>query len=174
DLGDYAYYADGQKVPLKTQGNSILVPTEEGLVPVPIEEFDVVMVDEQIMLVAEENPLKFVPVAVAIAALKKAGVAVTTTTIKAATVLIAAGKKVTAASVRGVVRAFSLIRKANEVLAREIGKRPLTWWSVTQWLEGQCILPWCAARTPGGPTGDFFCRNCAKSIGAQIYGPKIF
>ena len=43
-------------MPLKTQGNSILVPTEEGLVSVPIEEFDVVMVDEQIMLLAEENP----------------------------------------------------------------------------------------------------------------------
>ena len=56
DLGDYAY-ADGQKVPLKTQGNSILVPTEEGLVSVPIEEFDVVMVDGQIVLIAEENPI---------------------------------------------------------------------------------------------------------------------
>ena len=55
DLGDYAY-ADGQKVPLKTQGNNILVPTEEGLVAVPIEEFDVVMVDGQVMLLAEENP----------------------------------------------------------------------------------------------------------------------
>ena len=28
DLGDYAY-ANGNKVPLKTQGNSILVPNEE-------------------------------------------------------------------------------------------------------------------------------------------------
>ena len=55
DLGGYAY-ADGQKVPFKTQGNNILVPTEEGLVAVPIEEFDVVMVDGQVMLVAEENP----------------------------------------------------------------------------------------------------------------------
>ena len=43
-------------MPLKTQGNSILVPTEEGLVAVPIEEFDVVMVGGQVMLVAEENP----------------------------------------------------------------------------------------------------------------------
>ena len=50
DLDDYAY-AEGQKVPLrkqrqlKTQGNSILVQTEEKLVAVPIEEFDVVVVD---------------------------------------------------------------------------------------------------------------------------------
>ncbi|MCL0041957.1 hypothetical protein M1N12_02710 [Peptococcaceae bacterium] len=49
DLGDYAY-ADGQKVPLKTQGNSILVQTEEGLVAVPIEEFCVVEVDGQIVI----------------------------------------------------------------------------------------------------------------------------
>ena len=55
DLGGYAY-ADGQKVSLRTQGNNILVPTEEGLVPVPIEEFDVVVVDGQVMLLAEENP----------------------------------------------------------------------------------------------------------------------
>ncbi|MCL0101020.1 hypothetical protein M1N80_04400, partial [Peptococcaceae bacterium] len=54
DLGGYAY-ANGQKVPLRTQGNNILVPTEEGLVAVPIEEFDVVMVDGQVMLVAEVN-----------------------------------------------------------------------------------------------------------------------
>ena len=31
--------------------------TEEGLVAVPIEEFDVVMVDGQVMLLAEENPI---------------------------------------------------------------------------------------------------------------------
>ena len=65
DLGDYAY-ADGQKVPLQTQGNSILVPTKEGLVPVPIEEFDVVMVDGQVMLLAEENPAWVVPVGLGI------------------------------------------------------------------------------------------------------------
>ena len=56
DLNGYAY-ANEQKVPLKTQGNSILVQTEEGLVAVSIEEFDVVMVDGQVMLLAEENPL---------------------------------------------------------------------------------------------------------------------
>ncbi|MCL0049718.1 hypothetical protein M1N04_01305 [Peptococcaceae bacterium] len=78
NLGDYAY-ADGQKVPLKTQGNNILVPTEEGLLAVPIEEFDVVVVDGEIMLIAEENPFWKVPIAVA---LKKAGVKVTTQTIK--------------------------------------------------------------------------------------------
>ncbi|MCL0100912.1 hypothetical protein M1N80_03790, partial [Peptococcaceae bacterium] len=78
DLGDYAY-AYGQKVPLKTQGNSILVPTEEGPVAVPIEEFDVVVVDGEIMLIAEENPFWKAPIAVA---LKRAGVKVTTQTIK--------------------------------------------------------------------------------------------
>ncbi|MCL0106673.1 DUF4258 domain-containing protein [Peptococcaceae bacterium] len=55
DLGAYAY-AEGQKVPLKTQGNSILVPTEEGPVAVPIEEFCVVMIDGQVALITEENP----------------------------------------------------------------------------------------------------------------------
>ena len=44
-MSDLGAYVDGQKVPLKTQGNNILVPTEEGLVAVPIEGFDVVMVD---------------------------------------------------------------------------------------------------------------------------------
>ena len=55
DLGDYAY-ADGQKMLLQTQGNSILVPREESPVAVPIEDFCVVMVDGQVALMAEENP----------------------------------------------------------------------------------------------------------------------
>ncbi len=46
-----------KKCRLKTEGTSILVSTEEGLVPVLIEEFDVVMVDGEIALIAEENPL---------------------------------------------------------------------------------------------------------------------
>ncbi|MCL0101004.1 hypothetical protein M1N80_04320 [Peptococcaceae bacterium] len=77
DLGSYAY-ANGQKVPLQTQGNSILVPTEEGLVPVPIEEFDVVMVDGQIALLAEVNAAWVVPVGMTIFAatqLAKVGIA---------------------------------------------------------------------------------------------------
>ena len=53
-LGGYAY-ANGQRVSLKIQGNGILVQTEEGLVVVPIEEFDVVMVDGQLALIAEEK-----------------------------------------------------------------------------------------------------------------------
>ncbi len=65
DLGGYAC-ANSQKVPLRTQGNNILVPTEEGLVAVPIEEFDVVMVDGQIALLAEVNPAWVVPVGMAI------------------------------------------------------------------------------------------------------------
>ncbi|MCL0100987.1 DUF4258 domain-containing protein [Peptococcaceae bacterium] len=56
DLGDYAY-ANGQKVPLKTEGNNILVPTEEGLVLVTIEEFCVVEVDGEVALLAEKNPV---------------------------------------------------------------------------------------------------------------------
>ncbi|MCL0049737.1 hypothetical protein M1N04_01400 [Peptococcaceae bacterium] len=77
DLGGYAY-ANGQKVPLKTQGNNILVPTEEGLVAVPIEEFDVVMVDGQIALLAEVNAAWVVPVGMTIFAatqLAKVGIA---------------------------------------------------------------------------------------------------
>ena len=51
---DYAC-ADGQKMLLQTQGSSILVPTEEGPVAVPIEDFCVVMIDGQIMLLAEDD-----------------------------------------------------------------------------------------------------------------------
>ena len=56
-LSELGYaYADGQKMPLQIQGNSILVPTEEGPVAVPIEEFCVVLVDGEVALIAEENP----------------------------------------------------------------------------------------------------------------------
>jgi hypothetical protein len=70
-LPDYAYalteeQAGGQKMPLQTQGNSILVPTEEGPVAVPIEDFCVVMIDGEVALLAEENPAWVVPVGMGI------------------------------------------------------------------------------------------------------------
>ncbi|MCL0108013.1 hypothetical protein M1N70_03455, partial [Peptococcaceae bacterium] len=174
DLGNYAY-ANGQKVPLKTQGNNILVQTEEGLVAVPIEEFDVVMVDGQIVLTTEENPVKFVPVAVAIAALKKAGVAITSTTIKATAVLIAAGKRVTARSVDAVVRAMPTIRKALGAIGKVTNSR-ISWMhygaAYIDWTHGICANPYCVNRTPDGRFGDILCADCADKVGRQFYGPK--
>ena len=47
---------DGQVKELEVKDNSVLVPTEDGMVAVPIEDFCVVMVDEQEMLLVEINP----------------------------------------------------------------------------------------------------------------------
>jgi len=129
------------------------------------------MVDGQLALIAEENPLKFVPVAVAIAALKKAGVAVTTMTIKAATILIAAGKKVTVASVAAVIRAMPVIEGALKVAGKWTGNL-LLGKALLDWAEGQCILPHCARPTPDGAGGDVFCRECARKYG-QFYGHRL-
>lgn len=93
-----------------------------------------------------------IPVAVAFAALKKAGVAVTT----AATILIAAGRHVTASAVRAVINSWPTIRAALIKLGREA-----TWWAVRyssfKWVLGYCIIPTCNRRTPGGSFGDLTC-----------------
>ena len=47
---------DGQVKELEVKNNAILVPTEDEIVAVPIEDFCVVMVDGQIMLLVEINP----------------------------------------------------------------------------------------------------------------------
>ncbi len=46
------------------QGNRVVVPTEEGIVVVPIEDFCVVMVDGQVALAAAVNPIFLIPIAV--------------------------------------------------------------------------------------------------------------
>ena len=45
--------SDGQIVELDVKDNSVLVPTEDGMVLVPIEDFCVVLIDGEIVLVAE-------------------------------------------------------------------------------------------------------------------------
>ena len=54
--------SDGQIVELEVKDNFVLVPTEDGMVAVPIEDFCVVMVDGQVMLLAEVNPIKVIAV----------------------------------------------------------------------------------------------------------------
>ena len=147
ELGDA--YADGQKMPLQTQGNSILVPTEEGPVAVPIEDFCVVMIDGEMMLLAEENPFWKIPIAIAIAALKKAGVAVTTTTLQIAGMLILTGNKVNAWTVERAIKAKPII---DRTLAGAIGfvSGTVSGDAFIDWLTGVCIMPGCKNRSIGG------------------------
>jgi hypothetical protein len=65
ELSGHLYGADGQRVALEMQGNSIILPTEDGPVAVPIEEFCVVMVDGQVTLLAEVNPWWVVAIPIA-------------------------------------------------------------------------------------------------------------
>ncbi|MBT9173736.1 MAG: hypothetical protein DDT21_02141 [Syntrophomonadaceae bacterium] len=64
DLPAYAISADGQKVAVERQGDAILLPTEDGFEAVPLKDFSVVMMNGQIMLLAEVNPIwKLLPIA---------------------------------------------------------------------------------------------------------------
>lgn len=64
DLPAYAISAEGQKVAVERQGNAILLPTEDGFEAVPLKDFSVAMMNGQIMLLAEVNPLwKLLPIA---------------------------------------------------------------------------------------------------------------
>jgi hypothetical protein len=97
---------------------------------------------------------------------KAAGVAITTATVKAATVLIAAGKSVTARTVHVVVDSWPTIKQA---LSR--AGMGVCWWYLSgasfAWVQGNCIL--CGQRTPDGHFGDIFCSGCARRIG-QFFG----
>jgi len=158
---------DGEKIALERQGNHFMLPTSDGFEKISIEEFQVALVAGQIMLVTNVNPWWTIPVAVAIAALKKAGVAVTTATIKAATLLIVAGKRVSAATVNAVVWMKPKIR-AFLIL---VGLYSLTqvFEQTIDWMTGLCVHPRCTARTPGGPWGDGLCTSCAARWG-QFWG----
>ncbi len=50
-------FVDGRAVPARLQGNGLVVPTEDGDMVVPLEEFEPVVVGGQMVLVAEENPI---------------------------------------------------------------------------------------------------------------------
>ncbi len=52
---------DGQAKELEVKNNYVLVPTEAGIVAVPIEDFCVVMIDGQVLLLAEDNPFFKIP-----------------------------------------------------------------------------------------------------------------
>jgi hypothetical protein len=68
EIPAYALSVDGQKVAVERQGDAILLPTEDGFEAVPLKDFSVVMMNGQIMLLAEVNPIwKLVPIAVGLA-----------------------------------------------------------------------------------------------------------
>jgi len=48
---------NGRIIPLALQGNGVVVPTEDGPIVVPIEEFEVIVAGGQVFLVAEVNPI---------------------------------------------------------------------------------------------------------------------
>ncbi|MBT9144002.1 MAG: hypothetical protein DDT29_02416 [Dehalococcoidia bacterium] len=165
----YAISADGQRVPVERQGEHLLLPTAAGMEKVAIKDFQVAIVAGQLVLLKSVNPWFTIPVAVAIAALKTAGVAVTTATVKAATILIATGKSVTARTVSVVVAAFPVIRAALVRAGRVAGSTAVGVATVS-WLQGNCIL--CGRRTPDGHFGAMFCSLHAQRFG-QFYGPRL-
>lgn len=130
----YAISADGQEVAVKREGDAILLPTENGLEAVPLKDFCVVMVNGQIMLLAEVNPLWKFPIAKAavIAALNKAGVKVTRVSIYVGARLMLAGARVTKTSVavgivlknagipiiKTTVNAGKILREAGAAITR--------------------------------------------------------
>ena len=62
EIPAYALSADGQKVAVERQGDAILLPTEDGFEAVPLKDFSVVMINGQIMLLAEVNAPWLIPV----------------------------------------------------------------------------------------------------------------
>ncbi len=59
---------DGRAVPVRLQGNGLVVPTEGGPMVVALEEFELVVVDgKQLVLVAEVNPLFTIGLALLVA-----------------------------------------------------------------------------------------------------------
>ena len=112
-----------------------------------------------------------IPIAVAKLALKKVGVAATKTTIKAAAALIAAGKRVTAASVWAVARAMPTIKKALKAVGIPVTYKA-TEIAVVDWMRGICANPLCTNPTRDGNFGDILCADCADKVGRQFYGPK--
>ncbi|MBT9161307.1 MAG: hypothetical protein DDT26_02612 [Dehalococcoidia bacterium] len=51
------FLVDGQTIPLQLQGDGVVLPTEDGFVVVPLEEFEVVAANGQVMLLAEVNAI---------------------------------------------------------------------------------------------------------------------
>ena len=96
DMHFYALSDDGQEFPLKRQDDAILLPTEDGFEAVALEDFSVVMIDGQLMLFTEVNPVWLIPIkAAVIAALKMAGVTITTASLYVAGKLMLAGVAIT-------------------------------------------------------------------------------
>jgi len=158
---------DGKEVALERQGNYFLLPTADGNEKVSIEEFQVALVAGQLMLLTSVNPWWTVPVAVATAALIAARVAITAATLKAATLLIAAGKSVTARTVHVVVSSWPTIRTALTwvgITATTTAVTSATW----DWIQGNCIVS--GRRTPDGHFGDMLCSTCALRFRRQFFG----
>jgi len=155
---------DGREVTLERQGNYFLLQTDDGTEKVSIEDFQVALVAGQLMLVKSVNPWWTVPVAVAKAALIAAGVPVTMANLSAATLLIAAGKSVTAITVRRVVLAQTAIA-AGVAVDRAVSTYNLLR-ATYRWIIGTCMS--CGRlRTPGGSFGDFYSSACARRLGGQ-------
>ncbi len=127
----------------------------------PISHISIYMYLRDTVLVSV-NPWFTIPLAVTYAALKAVGVTVTTATIKAASILIAAGKSVTAATVNAVVSSWPIIETALRRAGIAVG-----WWAVGaatwNWVQGNCIVN--GSRTPDGHFGDLFCSSCARRFG---------
>jgi len=64
DMPSYALSDDGQELPLKRQDDAILLPTEDGLEAVLLKDFSVAMMNGQIVLLAEVNPVLKIPIAI--------------------------------------------------------------------------------------------------------------
>jgi len=163
DLPAYVISADGQRVAVQRHGDAILLPTEDGFEAFPLKDFSVVMMNGQIMLLAEVNAIWLLPIAKAavIAALKKAGVAITTVSLYVAGRLMLAGVTVTNAT----VTAGKALRDARMTITRPAIDRVLQAKPIIKqklrvagvflaglafdpvlvdWLTGACIMPWCA------------------------------
>jgi len=54
---------NAQPIPLMIENSAVVVPTKDGTITVPFKEFEVVVINGQIVLVAEENPLILIPIA---------------------------------------------------------------------------------------------------------------
>lgn len=57
-------WLDGELQPLVSQDGAVVVLTECGPIAIPLEEFAVVVVDGQVVLVAEENPIVILAAAI--------------------------------------------------------------------------------------------------------------
>jgi|GEM_PF-3865794 len=159
-------FVNGKELTLNRQGSYFLIPTDDAYEDISIEVFEAALIAGQVMLLTRINPWWSIPVAVASAALIAARVAMTTVTLKAATILIAASKQVTARTVHVVMSSWPIIEAA--LIRAGIA---VTWWAVASvtyaWLQGNCISS--GRRTRDGHFGDVFVACVLKSLVSSLW-----